>query len=355
MNWATRCPSCATVFRVAEDQLRVSDGFVRCGRCDAVFDARAQLFDLVTGEALQPAFAPAPPATPIVPPFAPPTPQPAPAPSPALEPGPLEPDPDPAWLPPPPEAPTGQRKTEPRFAATEWPQTHVDEPEPTLPPDCAYTAAVEAAAGQGVSVASTPSGLDTPVAQASQRMRELLGEPGEALSEDTRPVSAPNPFASLEARPPPSRWRRAAGWLGLSALALALPLQWAWIERDTLRAQWPALEMVWQKACSGCEPVLLTRLDGLVVASSSLQPTPQGQAYQLQLRVENRAPHALRLPWVDLQLSDEAGRRLLRRSLSPTELGQQSPRLEAGASVNLQATFKLDGRLAGYEVGLFHP
>lgn len=36
---ATRCPACDTVFRVVQDQLRVSEGWVRCGRCGEAFDA----------------------------------------------------------------------------------------------------------------------------------------------------------------------------------------------------------------------------------------------------------------------------------------------------------------------------
>ncbi|MEY4415246.1 MAG: hypothetical protein RIQ53_2539 [Pseudomonadota bacterium] len=49
MMLATRCSHCATVFRVVPDQLRVSNGLVRCGRCDAVFDATATLFDIERG------------------------------------------------------------------------------------------------------------------------------------------------------------------------------------------------------------------------------------------------------------------------------------------------------------------
>ena len=34
------------MFRVVQDQLKVSDGWVRCGRCQAVFNAQERLFDL---------------------------------------------------------------------------------------------------------------------------------------------------------------------------------------------------------------------------------------------------------------------------------------------------------------------
>src|SRR5438046_499469 len=46
MSMATRCTSCGTIFRVVQDQLKVSEGWVRCGRCDEVFNALEGLFDL---------------------------------------------------------------------------------------------------------------------------------------------------------------------------------------------------------------------------------------------------------------------------------------------------------------------
>ena len=44
MTLATRCPACGTAFRVVSDQLRVSSGWVRCGRCGSSFDALEHLF-----------------------------------------------------------------------------------------------------------------------------------------------------------------------------------------------------------------------------------------------------------------------------------------------------------------------
>ena len=39
----TRCPACATAFRVTEQQLQAREGQVRCGRCSTLFDALAAL------------------------------------------------------------------------------------------------------------------------------------------------------------------------------------------------------------------------------------------------------------------------------------------------------------------------
>ncbi|WP_370679704.1 DUF3426 domain-containing protein [Comamonas sp. GB3 AK4-5] len=43
MSLITTCPSCGTRFRVVADQLRVSEGWVRCGQCQDVFDARQHM------------------------------------------------------------------------------------------------------------------------------------------------------------------------------------------------------------------------------------------------------------------------------------------------------------------------
>lgn len=75
MQSVTQCPTCATKFKVLPEQLRASEGWVRCGRCNNVFDATDHFVEPVTpGEATAPApqpsartAAPTPPATPITP------------------------------------------------------------------------------------------------------------------------------------------------------------------------------------------------------------------------------------------------------------------------------------------------
>ncbi|MFT4242160.1 MAG: DUF3426 domain-containing protein [Acidovorax sp.] len=47
MSQITRCPSCGTTFKVVADQLRISEGWVRCGQCKEVFDASAHLLPAV--------------------------------------------------------------------------------------------------------------------------------------------------------------------------------------------------------------------------------------------------------------------------------------------------------------------
>jgi len=45
MSLITSCPACGTMFRVVPDQLKISEGWVRCGHCSEVFDASKHLSD----------------------------------------------------------------------------------------------------------------------------------------------------------------------------------------------------------------------------------------------------------------------------------------------------------------------
>jgi predicted Zn finger-like uncharacterized protein len=41
MTLAVQCPQCLTAFKVVQDQLKLAHGWVRCGRCEQIFDARS--------------------------------------------------------------------------------------------------------------------------------------------------------------------------------------------------------------------------------------------------------------------------------------------------------------------------
>lgn len=45
MNAVTQCPECGTRFKVSQAQLDMHQGMVRCGRCQAIFNAIKQLHD----------------------------------------------------------------------------------------------------------------------------------------------------------------------------------------------------------------------------------------------------------------------------------------------------------------------
>ena len=52
-SWITRCPGCATCFRVGEEQLAVARGLVRCGACLHVFTAMEHLLQPDTSDAAE--------------------------------------------------------------------------------------------------------------------------------------------------------------------------------------------------------------------------------------------------------------------------------------------------------------
>jgi hypothetical protein len=197
----------------------------------------------------------------------------------------------------------------------------------------------------------------------NQRMRTLLGPespatPGASGFERTFSAWAP---ASVS---PPRRGWRLVMVLSATLLTMALPLQWAWTERAALRAQWPGLDAWASRLCPRCEASPWARLDGWSVGASSLQPTPQGGAFQLKLTLHNRSGTRLAVPWVDLRLMDGQGQVVLRKALSPQDLGSERDRLDGGGQLALQTTFRLKDAAgarggasapSGYEVGLFHP
>ena len=62
MSLITRCPACGTMFKVVPDQLKISEGWVRCGQCAEIFDATASLQGPQATATPMPAATPAPPA-----------------------------------------------------------------------------------------------------------------------------------------------------------------------------------------------------------------------------------------------------------------------------------------------------
>lgn len=46
MVLAARCPECNTAFRIVPDQLKISEGWVRCGHCSYVFNAQENQFEI---------------------------------------------------------------------------------------------------------------------------------------------------------------------------------------------------------------------------------------------------------------------------------------------------------------------
>jgi hypothetical protein len=159
-----------------------------------------------------------------------------------------------------------------------------------------------------------------------------------------------------------ARWRQPARRGTLAAVALLLLAllggQIALHYRDRVAAAWPDALPWLQAGCSllGCRIEAPRRIDSLNVDSSGLVRMPDSPLYRLSLVVQNKAATAVRMPAIDLALTDSQGQTMARRVLSAAELGHPADSLPAGGEITLQASLDLgDRQLAGYTIELFYP
>jgi predicted Zn finger-like uncharacterized protein len=326
MSLATRCAACGTVFRVVQDQLRVSSGWVRCGRCGEVFNAIDSLVDLEVDRPGDDA------------------------------------------------APSAHRarimEDLARVAgAPAWPQAsrtlgagraEDDDPGP---------------GAQGSPGGPQPEETD---GRADADVDVGAAQPGEAdaaSSEAAKPrpepasgsqVAAPGGNAS---RAPAfvRRAERAARWrrpgvrvaLGVASMAAAAVLAWQvhLTHHDWVGARWPALKPVVERAClfSGCSLEAPRRIESLAVESSGLTRDAGGGAYRLSLVLRNRESIPVRMPAVDLALTDAQGQLIARRVLDARALGFADEQLEGLTDQPLAATLRVGPDVVGYTIELFYP
>lgn len=297
MSLATRCTECGTVFRVVEDQLKVSDGWVRCGRCSAVFNALDALVDL---DAPTSGPAPLPAEAPMVVAAAPPV------------------------APPPPSVAIAADPThvEPLDALSYAPAQD-------MAPDSivAFSANAERRAGAGETAA------------------EPAAEPSFLRAAER---------AAYWRRP---RVRAVLGALS-ALLALLLLVQGAVLWRDLLAAHWPTLRPTLVVLCEplNCRIGPLRRVDRLSVDASGLTRVDGAPLHRLSVVLHNRADVALAAPALDLSLTDGQGKLVARRVLQPADLGLLAPTLDAGQELPLQAVLATgERRISGYTLELFYP
>lgn len=320
MSLATRCTACGTIFRIVEDQLRVSDGWVRCGRCAEIFDARELLFDIERDAPppWPPQFVPAAAPEPL-----PPPPPPPPPPAPVFE------APAP-WMPPPvPEPRTDD-------LPTGWPATELARHEPRWVDETATPA---------------PAGNERP-----EPAPAMTAEP--AFAPSTQSIDMPEFMRRAEST---ARWNRPAVRvaLGLASLLLAavLAVQVTLHFRDALSALHPPLRGTLQSLCSmaGCEIKPWKRIDALSIDATSLNPIGSG-GYKLNLALRNKTAVDVAAPSIELSLTDANGAPLARRVLGPEALSPALTQVNAESEQSLSLVFSTGGqRVSGYSVNIFYP
>jgi predicted Zn finger-like uncharacterized protein len=392
----TRCPACGTRFRVVPDQLRISEGWVRCGHCAEVFDAARHLgapdeaapAALATAESVAEA------------------PQPVEAED--LEanerqaPQPVADDDVPLWLPhAPAEIPVTDSVASLEQDLADYVQAQAAGPaaEPasglpgaTVVPELQR---VSAEPGQRPTPSEPPGRLVVSLAAGSApplrtaQADHAMPLPLRAAAEDAprpaplpprvvaappvvRPVPQDPAHAELsflrDAAPVPPEvvpattsrtgllWSLAAGLAGVLLL-----WQWAVHERDRLAATAPGLRPLLSVLCAplSCSVQPLRRIDAIVIDGSAFQALGDG-GFRLSLTLRNRAAHAVALPAIALTLTDIAEQPVLRRVLMPQELGSPPAALDAHgewtASADLQIADNAGrARVVGYRLDPFYP
>ena len=311
MSLITRCTMCETLFKVVPDQLRISDGWVRCGQCGEIFDASQNLLVAQADEPI------------------------------------------------------------PRARVDTGPDLELAESQPadTLPVDQA-AAPTELPLEPSTSASGIGPGLSAvPVADAVKE--ELVAPEASTIpSVDGQHVSSnsiedPLAVSFMRDTAEQSRWRRPVvrGLLVLLALGLlaALAMQALHQERDRIAAVEPAVRpwLVAMCALTGCRLAPLRQIDSIVIDGSSFERV-RGDAYRFGFSLRNTAPIEVAMPAIELSLTDAQDQTLMRRVFMPSEFAALTQGLAGGAdwSSNLNLQVKVgpqNERITGYRVLTFYP
>lgn len=335
MSLITRCPACGTMFKVVPDQLRISEGWVRCGHCTEVFDASVHLQQDGPPSVAH--------AEPQVEPFDP------------FDAGPAA-DSDPAPVP----------YSASAHAGT-YPDAYPDptparEPAPEPDPfDEPLFAPMDRQASGALAQASAPGRPDLLAHQdaGASPAQDAIGEPAEPAEE---PPEHDVSFVRDARRK--AFWRRPAVRVALFVaavlLAMLLVLQAALNDRDRLAAAEPSLRPL---LVALCEPLVCSvgpprQIDAIVIDSSSFSKL-RSDAYRLNFTLKNQATNEVAMPAIELTLTDTQDQPLLRRVLMPSDLGAKSPVIDASAEWSGSLALAVAGnggpRVAGYRVLAFYP
>lgn len=391
MSYTTRCPACGTTFRVVPDQLKISDGWVRCGHCADVFDATLYL------EQWTPAPTPAPTPTPLH--------TPSPVAAPAQEPAPTvaEPAASEAARPVPDSASvaSGFDATAPTDLA---PDGLLGTSQEEAPPVAAEPAVSSMSGGskpgdaepapdtEPLTDAAAPSDPPAPPATApaeddfqAELVRFAARQPTDSEAPAAEPTDTPStpPVATSPeglAAPVPSpaadepgfvrQARRQAFWrsplmramlsLLLVLLLALLAAQWAVYDRDRLAARHPALEPLLVQLCVplGCRIAPPRQIDAVVIDSTTLVRR-LGNFYAFDVVLKNTATMAVAMPALELSLTDTQDRVIARRVFLPRELPgapeQLAPQSSLPLSLRLSVADAGAVPMAGYRALVFYP
>ena len=362
MNLATRCTACGTMFRVVQDQLKVSDGWVRCGRCQAVFNAQESLFDLEHD-----------------------TPPPWQAPPETADAGAVAAPADNDLAATASFAPDGADEvaiSEAQYAEPEdWAPIEAPMPMSGAEPDehqADAQQAVDTDAEHGLADSAPSDALATEPAFVASDEIDAAPTDAEAVAttalDDATPEVTPG---FLQQAQRDERWQqppmRRMLWALVAASALLLGAQVIHHFRQVMAAQHPGSLPLLQGFCAlarcridtlqriadvSIENTALTQGQGPAPAPDDAASAPDSDAHILRLAItlRNRGEWAIAMPSVDLSLTGSDGELVARRSLSPLDFGVGDPQLVPGLDTPLSLRFRVaGGRVSGYTVEVFYP
>jgi predicted Zn finger-like uncharacterized protein len=368
MSLITQCPACSTMFKVVPDQLRISEGWVRCGQCDEVFDANAHLRSLeatqvgpaqpqITESSTVEISTPAPHAEPMQ---GVPTEE-----APANDDSESLLDAETAHAEPDLTTPHqfGLHSDAHEGDEQEWQATQL-EASPTAPVDRFEEdvfldhspqdlPASEASQGSHYS----PAAVDDWVYQSALAADQLPAADVPGIEEEQTPSFMP--------RSTQHTWsHRCLGRKVMLALfmvlALLLTSQWLFTERDRLAANIPALRPVLDSGCVvlGCTLSAPRQIESIAIDSSAFTQVKSG-VYNLNLSLRNGAAVDLAAPALELTLTDMRDQALVRRVLLP---GEYSAKILIPASSELVVSVPIAVRasaasekISGYKLLAFYP
>jgi predicted Zn finger-like uncharacterized protein len=318
MSLITRCPACGTMFKVVSDQLKVSQGWVRCGQCAEVFDA---LLYLQTGRASQ-----------------------------------VDLTSSPAVL---------DAKAVSVFATDTHPQSAGSYPGPSETTDSFNVPdASEALKAADILLAAEPMpevSVPTPALR-----QESLDSPNVSFKETLADVS----FVRDARRE--AFWRRSLVRVLLSFLVLLfaslLALQFAVQQRDRLALFEPRIKPALQILCEmlACSLGPVRQIEAIAIENSSFNKV-NDSIYRLSFSVKNTALTAIAMPSLEVTLTDAQDQAVIRRVLAPAELGMVSGLLGTSAEFSGALTLQLtplessrdtgniSRRIVGYQLLAFYP
>lgn len=162
-------------------------------------------------------------------------------------------------------------------------------------------------------------------------------------------------------------WRRPAVRVMMSLVVLlllaVLGLQVAIHERDRIAAMEPRARPWLEQLCLHlqCAVEPLREIESIVIDSSSFTKL-RADTYRLSLTLKNNAPVPLAMPAIELALTDSADQPVVRRVLTPADLGAGAPGrppvIAPGAEWSGNYPLGVNGnssRIVGYRLLAFYP